>query len=240
MAVYRIHKNQNYTVMSNTPMRDRRLTLKAKGLLCLMLSLPPDWRYSIAGFTAICKEGRHSISNAFRELEECGYVFIEKRYPEKGSGRIEYVYHVFEEPVANFSVSAGKTSTQFSALENQHLENPPQLNKEEETCAVDLQSQADFQVDSSSTYHFHVSSDFAPPTIDEVREFCTNPGLEHVDPDAFYAHYAAQGWVMGNSIPMNDWRWAIKKWAANNRMRDQVERAKPDKFSDLNDGWQEL
>ena len=73
MAVFRIEKTRDYTVMSNYHLRDRSLSLKAKGLLSLMLSLPEDWDYTMKGLARICKDGIDSISGGIRELETHGY-----------------------------------------------------------------------------------------------------------------------------------------------------------------------
>ncbi len=74
MAVCRIEKTKNYTVMSNCHLRDKRLSLKAVGLLSVMLSLPEDWDYTTRGLAIICKDGVEAIGAALRELEHCGYL----------------------------------------------------------------------------------------------------------------------------------------------------------------------
>lgn len=78
MAVFRIEKTRDYTVMSNHHLRDSKLSLKAKGLLSLMLSLPENWDYTTKGLSYICKDGVDSISAGVRELEEHGYVVRER------------------------------------------------------------------------------------------------------------------------------------------------------------------
>ena len=96
MAVMRIHKNRNYTVISNVHLRDKRISLKAKGLLTLMLSLPDDWDYSVDGLTTICKENRTAIQSALKELETCRYL---KRTKERNhKGQFECIYEIFEVP----------------------------------------------------------------------------------------------------------------------------------------------
>lgn len=99
MAVVRVHKTKDYTVMSNYHFREKEMTLKAKGLLSLMLSLPDNWDYSVAGLVAICVEKESAIVAALKELKRFGYLYIEKRMPnETDSGRIEYTYHIYEKP----------------------------------------------------------------------------------------------------------------------------------------------
>ena len=97
MAVFRIEKTRDYTVMSNYHLRDRSLSLKAKGLLSLMLSLPEDWDYTMKGLARICKDGIDSISGGIRELEAHGYLVRARVRNENGQlGSIEYT--ILERP----------------------------------------------------------------------------------------------------------------------------------------------
>ena len=97
MAVFRIEKTRDYTVMSNHHLRDKSLSLKAKGLLSLMLSLPEEWDYNTKGLARICKDGVDSICAGVRELEEHGYVIRQRvRNPNGQLGAIEYT--ILEQP----------------------------------------------------------------------------------------------------------------------------------------------
>lgn len=97
MAVFRIDKTRDYTVMSNHHLRNTELSLKAKGLLSLMLSLPENWDYTTKGLAAICKDGIDSISSCIRELEKHGYIIRERMRNEKGQlTTIEYT--ILEQP----------------------------------------------------------------------------------------------------------------------------------------------
>lgn len=78
MPVIRVHKESNYTVLSNEPLREKKMSLKAKGMLCVMLSLPDDWNYSISGLESICSEGPKAIRTTLKELEDFGYLYREK------------------------------------------------------------------------------------------------------------------------------------------------------------------
>ena len=84
MAVFRIEKTRDYTVMSNHHLKDRTLTLKSKGLLPMMLSLPDEWNYTTRGLAAICREGVDSIGAALKELETHGYIRRTQLRDEKG------------------------------------------------------------------------------------------------------------------------------------------------------------
>ena len=91
MSVIRVNHNTNYTVMSNVHLRDMRLSLKSIGLLSKILSLPPEWDYTVEGLTAICKDGVTAVKSALKELKDCGYLIVTKRMPnETETGRIEY------------------------------------------------------------------------------------------------------------------------------------------------------
>ena len=97
MAVFRIERTRDYTVMSNHHLRNGKLSLKAKGLLSMMLSLPEDWNYTTRGLAAICKEGVDAIGGALRELETAGYIV---RYQLRDrQGRIsDTEYVIYEQP----------------------------------------------------------------------------------------------------------------------------------------------
>ena len=134
MAVFRIEKTRDYTVMSNYHLRDMSLSLKAKGLLSLMLSLPENWDYTMRGLARICKDGIDSISGGIRELEAHGYLIRARVRNENGQlGSIEYT--ILEQPKAP-SPTQEKPIRENPVQANPMLdapiqENPAQLNKEE-------------------------------------------------------------------------------------------------------------
>ena len=97
MAVFRVEKSRDYTTMSNFHLRERKMSLKAKGLLSLILSLPDDWNYSISGLSAICKESRDGIGAALKELEAFGY--LERRQVRGERGKfLDTEYVIYERP----------------------------------------------------------------------------------------------------------------------------------------------
>lgn len=100
MSVFRVHKTKDFTVLSNYHLKDKGLSLQAKGLLSVMLSLPDDWKYSISGLAAISKEGKKAIKSTLDELKEHGYLVVTKHAPKAGDRYISYEYDVFERPVS--------------------------------------------------------------------------------------------------------------------------------------------
>lgn len=121
--VFRVQKTKDYTTMSNYHLRDKNLSLKAKGLLSWMLSNNNDWDYSIAGIVACCKEGETTVNTALRELQEYGYVKIIKVKPNKDNNRIHYEYNVYERPQ-----DIDSQDIESQVLESQDIENQVQRN----------------------------------------------------------------------------------------------------------------
>lgn len=99
MSVFRVEKNNNYTVMANYHLRDKELSFKAKGLLSYMLSLPEDWDYSLNGLASISKEGIKAIKNIVTELKEQGYLKINKLRKENGQYQYEYLIREIPEGI---------------------------------------------------------------------------------------------------------------------------------------------
>lgn len=123
--VFKIEKNKNYTVMSNYHLRDKNLSLKAKGLLSFMLSLPESWDYSLSGLIAVCKEQESSIKSTLKELKDLGYLVIEKVRGEKGY--FEYNYLIYELPI---DLEKGKDNPESEnpPVDNPEVENQVQIN----------------------------------------------------------------------------------------------------------------
>lgn len=126
-----MNKTKNYTVMSNEHLKDKRLSLKAKGLLSVMLSLPDTWDYSISGLVAICKESETAVKSTLNELKSCGYLVVTKKMPnETESGRIEYVYDIFEKAQTE-KQGVEKQGVENLGVENLGVENVRQLSTKE-------------------------------------------------------------------------------------------------------------
>ncbi len=134
MAVFRVEKNANYTTMCNYHLRDQNLSLKAKGLLSLFLSLPDEWHYSTRGVAAICKEGVDSVNSTLRELEEYGYLTRSQKRLENGRmGEIEYVIYEMPDgalPDADFP-GTGSPYTENPDTAESCTENPREIKIEQ-------------------------------------------------------------------------------------------------------------
>ena len=121
MATIRVNKTDNYTVMSNYHFKEKEMSLKAKGLLSLMLSLPNDWDYSINGLATLSKDGKDSVMGALNELEVFGYLIRTRTINEKGQFA-GYDYDIYEKP------NTEKAKEEKPYTEKPNTENQAQLN----------------------------------------------------------------------------------------------------------------
>lgn len=133
MAVFRVEKNKGYTVMSNHHLRNKALSLKAKGLLSQMLSLPEDWDYTLKGLSLINRESIDAIRTAVWELERAGYIKREQGRDAKGK-MADMVYTIYEQPVLDKPVLENPVlenpTSDNPTSDNPASGNPTQLNKE--------------------------------------------------------------------------------------------------------------
>ena len=184
MAVFRIERNRDYTVMSNHHLRDTELSLKSKGLLSMMLSLPEEWNYTTRGLAAICKEGADCIGSALRELEQAGYIVRSRIRDSKGK-IVDVEYIIYETP--------HKPRPQSAPPEHPDTENPDmdtpcpemtaQLNK-------DREKKDGSKKDLEITDEFHPIPSYRPSQETrmgtdgmEVRERYRDILLENIDYD---------------------------------------------------------
>lgn len=130
MAVFKVNANKNYTVMSNYHLQDKNLSLKAKGLLSYMLSLPSDWDYSVNGLVAKLKENKTAVQSALKELEDAYYLKRTKIKDEKG--QFDYIYDIYEKPFMQMQYADSpveeKPQTENLGMENPCMETMPQIN----------------------------------------------------------------------------------------------------------------
>lgn len=136
MAVFRIEKTRDYTVMANHHLKNRDLTLKAKGLMSVLLSLPDNWDYTLAGLSRISREGVDAIREAIKELERAGYVIRSRVRNEKGQ-LTDTEYAIYEQPRVP-KVSADNQKPVSPGLEKPTLENPALGNPTQDNPTSDL------------------------------------------------------------------------------------------------------
>lgn len=212
MAIFRINKNKNYTTISNYHLRDTNLSLKAKGLLSVMLSLPEDWDYSVRGLTEICKETKDTINSTLQELEINNYLVRKRIYC---NGKIsDWEYNIYE----NNDLHPKNQDLAFQDIENQDINKyTKELNTKE-------------YKEKNISKKRNV---FIKPTVEEIQEYCESRN-NNVDADMFYDFYESKNWMIGKN-KMKDWKAAIRTWEKN---RKQVTVKKNNKGWD-DDFWNE-
>ena len=178
MPVIRVNKTQDYTVMANYHFRNHEMSLKAKGLLSQMLSLPEDWNYSIEGLTTLAKDGYDSIKEGLKELERFGYL---KRAAIRDKGKItDWIYNIYEKPQMEKpqveKPQMEKPQMEKPQVEKPQMENPRQLitkeliTKELSTKESSIAAAANEEIKiDSSTYSPSIYSKTIPSNdLDEI------------------------------------------------------------------------
>lgn len=134
MPVIRVEKKKNFTVMCNYHLRDITISLKAKGLLSIMLSLPDSWDYSIRGLAKICKEGVECVGSTLKELERCGYM--QRRQIHGKDGKItDTEYIIYEVPLINIAVDNSEPILYEPSQKSPYTENTDMDNTTPEKSA---------------------------------------------------------------------------------------------------------
>ena len=161
MAVFRVERNKGYTVMSNHHLRNKELSLKAKGLLSQMLSLPEDWDYTLKGLSLINREKIDAIREAIKELERAGYIVRSRERDEKGRLRgADYV--IFEQPQPPTpdlptleNPTLDNPTLEKPTQEKPTLENPTQLNKDIQRTDLPKKEKSNTDLSSTHSIPFH-------------------------------------------------------------------------------------
>ena len=182
MAILRVSKDSNFTIIHNSVFMNYELSYKAKGLLCQMLSLPDGWSFSIEGLARLASDGRDSVANTLKELERAGYFRREKNRTDGKFQGIEYII-------------AEKPFTENPYTEKPFTENPTQLSTKESS------------IKKSSTDN---NKRFVRPTVEQVAEYIRENDYG-IDAESFVDYYNANGWKVGKQS-MKDWKAAVRNW----------------------------
>jgi tRNA nucleotidyltransferase/poly(A) polymerase len=202
MAVFRVHKNKDYTTMSNYHLKDNNLSLKAKGLLSLMLSLPDDWDYSVRGLESICVETKDTINGILKELENNNYLERKRVYC---NGKISnWEYNIYE----------NNLHPKNQDIENQDIENYD-INKILNNKKL------------NNKENINTKEKFKKPTLEEITQYC-NDRNNDIDPEQFYDFYESKNWMIGKN-KMRDYRAAVRTWERNHKKEHKETRYEREK-----------
>lgn len=183
-------KLKDFTVIRNSIFKDKTLSVKAKGMACQLLSLPPTWDYSVRGLVGLSSDGEASIRSALSELEEAGYLRREQNREEGKFGKSVYVI--------TDMLKREKPCVENPLAEIPSAGNHAQYNTKE------------LNTNKSNTKRYR----FVPPTVEEVQDYINEKGYK-VNAQRFVDYYSSKGWTIGRNSPMKDWRAAVRTWASN-------------------------
>lgn len=200
-------KERDYTVINNTVLKDTRISWKAKGLFCYLLSLPEDWVIYQSELLNHATDGRESLRNAIQELEQLGYLQVKKKRDDKG--HFTTVYKVIENPNSTDETdNSRKPDTENPVQKTRHgkpdTENPTLLN----TNILNTNIQSTNKQNTKK-------EQFTPPTLEEVADYCKERN-NNIDPMQFIDYYGARGWRFNNGGKMKDWRATVRTWERRN------------------------
>ena len=217
MAYFRVNKSKNYTVMSNHHLRDKNLSLRAIGLLSKMLSLPDNWDYSIKGLAAICKDKEPTVRGALSELKEQGYVVVTKLMPgTTSSGRIEYVYDIYESPrnQTGEKQGGGKQGLEKQGVEFQGLE------------FLDLVKRAQLNTKEVSTKELNTERVNTEDAVVDTSlvNIVDQPEEESIDDDGFgkIVEFYQENFGMMSSFLCDDMRQTYNEWQQQSKEPDLI------------------
>ena len=192
MTTLRKVKRTDYTVIDNNIFKNQKLTLKAKGMICTMLSLPDNWEFSENGLVELSNDGITSIRSTLKELMEYGYLIRTRNRDEKGILR-DYIYTIFEEPTLE------KPKLEKPTLEN--LKTNKILNN---------------KILNNKKKEIYKERKFKKPTLEEVEEYCKERN-SNVDPKVFYEYFETGGWVDSKGNKVKNWKQKLITWESRGK-----------------------
>ena len=168
MAVIRVNKQTDYTVMSNYHFKEKGMTWKAKGVLSQMLSLPEDWDYSVEGLVGLSADGKDSVMSALKELEKFGYLKRTRVVDDKGKF-VGFDYEIYESPQAE-KPYAEKPNTENPQQSNTKIESTIINNKKKETLKERKNDEIDGVIDDDTIYRWFAKIwEIYPHKVDKVQ-----------------------------------------------------------------------
>ena len=209
MSVIRVVKNKDYTAMANYHLKEKNMSLKAIGLLSIMLSLPENWDYSINGLTSIRKESYDTIRAILKELEEFGYLNRTQIKNDKGKF-VDVEYTIYEKPLTEKPITENPLTENYRQLNTNiinNLNNKILNNKKE-----------------------NIKEKFKKPTLEEIQEYCKERN-NSVDAKRFYDYYETDNWK-----DVKNWKKKLITWEMHQPKKKKEDQIDWDKLTKELDG----
>lgn len=224
MSKIRVNKDKNYVTMSNFHLKEKEMSLKAKGLLSVMLSLPDNWNYSIQGLVTICKENETSIKSTLEELKSFGYLIVTKLMPnETESGRIEYIYDIYEKPIEK-KQTVEKQGIENLGVEFLGVENQGQLNNINNKELNNNNNNNLLLINKINKLESELNKykNNNKPTLQALKEYAKLIKSD-VDYEYFYNYYEANNWLDKNGEPIENWKQIFLSWQKKEKEKKEKE-----------------
>ena len=216
-AIVRVHKNQNYTVMSNNHLQNKDLSLKAKGLMSLILSLPENWNYSIAGLTTLSADGRDAISSTLKTLQKFGYVAIEK---SREQGQFKSVYHIFENPEENIFTDTG-FPLRLNRCSSADSENPEQINTNKKVKKINTKNSN--KKPEKKNYGQFMNVSLSDEHVEKLLNIYGTEDLKNKAIEILSTYKESTGKTYKNDFAvLNEFNWVFKKIFPNGTPKQQA------------------
>lgn len=196
MAVFRVHKETNYTTIDNNVFKNKELSYRATGLLTTMLSLPDDWDFTEMGLVALKKESRETIRKTLKELEEHGYLTRTRNRDDKGR-LTDTNYDIYETPMSKKPM-----------LDKPMLENYTQLNTN--------------NINNLNNKYIYRGK-FKKPTLEEIKDYCLNVRHNKVDYQYFYDFYTEGNWIDSKGNKVRNWKQKVITWEKHHPTKKEDE-----------------
>ena len=196
MAVFRVHKETNYTTIDNNVFKNKELSYRATGLLTTMLSLPDDWDFTEMGLVALKKESRETIRKTLKELEEHGYLTRTRNRDDKGR-LTDTNYDIYETPMSKKPM-----------LDKPMLENYTQLNTN--------------NINNLNNKYIYREK-FKKPTLEEIKDYCLNVRHNKVDYQYFYDFYTEGKWIDSKGNKVRNWKQKVITWEKHHPTKKEDE-----------------
>lgn len=196
MAVFRVHKETNYTTIDNNVFKNKELSYRATGLLTTMLSLPDDWDFTEMGLVALKKESRETIRKTLKELEEYGYLTRIRNRDKKGR-LTDTTYDIYETPMSKKPM-----------LDKPMLENYTQLNTN--------------NINNLNNKYIYRKK-FKKPTLEEIKDYCLNVRHNKVDYQYFYDFFTEGNWIDSKGNKVRNWKQKIITWEKHHPTKKEDE-----------------
>lgn len=213
-----------YTQISNAVFQDKRLNEADVGLLCIMLSLPPDWQFSVAGLCAIRPQsGRDKLAASIKRLENAGY--LQRSLRRDGGKFVRTVWEITDTP------STEKPSTEKPSPKKTSPDFPKETN------TLSNKELTEKRNSESVPREARERTPFVAPSVEEIESFCSQEQLS-IDAQKFVDNYAAKGWTIG-STPVHDWKALVRKWAREDQEKPAAKqiRSRIPSDDDYLGGW---